>query len=221
MQLQVKICGLRDRSHIAAAVAAGADALGFVFASSPREVPLDQAADLLAAVPESVARVAVFRTPDPDVLQQVLQLPIDAVQADATWDGAADLPPAVHYLPVVADGPGLMDRLGAAMQRLPAGRGTVLVDGPGGAGLGVLGDHGRITEAARSYPITLAGGLDPDNVAEAVRQVRPVAVDVSSGVESQRGVKDPRRIRAFVAAARAAAGPLAPRGAVRASGILQ
>jgi len=209
MRVTVKICGLCDAAAVDAAVEAGADAVGFVLAEhSPRALTLAAAARLAARVPSGVRRIAVLgRDPDAALLAQLRALPFDAVQLyEPSALGAAQLAP-LELLPAVADGPGLLRRALAAQGR--SGRATaIVVDGPGGGGRGRAGDHRRIAAVAWRVPIVLAGGLDPDNVGAAVAHVRPVGVDVSSGVERRPGVKDGARIRAFVAAARAAASGL-------------
>lgn len=203
MPVRIKICGLTESRSLAVALEAGADAIGLVFASSPRQVGLEQAARLLEEIPEQVSKVAVFRTPDPEVLAQVLELPFDVIQAHAGWQGASRLPSAVRFMPSVADGEALLPRVIEAMQRLPAAS-PVHVDAPGGGGTGRLVDFSRVAAVAWRYPVMLAGGLTPANVAAAIASVHPVGVDVSSGVETGRGVKDQRLIKDFIGAAREA-----------------
>jgi len=186
----VKLCGLRTVADVEAAVAAGADALGFVLAPSVRQVDEATAAQLLEAVPVGVLAVAVTRHPTPDELGIVDRLPFDLLQGDATFTDALDLP----YWPVFPDGPDLADRIAADTRR--GLWGTVLVDGPRGGGRGEPADWVRV--ARLDVPVCLAGGLHAGNVAEAIRTAHPVAVDVSSGIEAERGVKDPARMRAFV-----------------------
>ena len=189
----VKICGLTTVTAVEQAVDAGADAIGLVIARSPRQVSLEQAALLRSAIPAGVDAVAVFRTPGPE-LEAVLGLKFDWIQTDATWE-PTDLVGS-RWLPALKDGPDLAGRAAA----LPAG--WRLVDGPSGGGLGIRADVQRVAAAAAEHPVVLAGGLNPDNVSSAIARVRPVGVDVSSGVESAPGIKDPMRVRAFVAAAR-------------------
>ncbi len=190
----VKICGLRTVEEVTCAVQAGADAIGLVFARSPRQVTPEEAAPLVAAIPDSVACVAVFRTPADDLLREVLRLGIRVIQADASWDG--ELPPGVRRLPALSDSV----QVGAQVAALDAD--WVLVDGPLGGGRGVPADPFRVAAVAAKHRVILAGGLRPDTVAHAIRVVRPFGVDVSSGVESAPGIKDLGKIRAFVRAAR-------------------
>ena len=208
MRIAVKICGLTRPEHVVAACEAGADAIGLVFADgSPRTVTPEQAVPLLAAVRPGVARVGVFRRFGAAEARAVADLPLDLVQA---------APPAHTgtrvFLPALNDGPDLEAQLSTLeTQRAldsaatpPPGRleGAVLVDGRV-SGSGEAADWDRIAGLATRVPLVLAGGLDPDNVADAIRRVQPHGVDVSSGVESTRGLKDTARIRAFIEAVRA------------------
>jgi phosphoribosylanthranilate isomerase len=207
VSLRIKICGLSSPETVAAAVSAGATAVGLVFApGSPRQIDPSLAADLLAAVPPGVEGIAVFRRPIPAQVDAIRHLPLRGLQAEAGWSGA-DLPSGWYFLPAYRNLPGLLAQL--AEVGLPAAEGGLggafLLDGPGGGGAGVLGDLDRAARAARVGRMVLAGGLNPGNVAEAIFAVRPFGVDVSSGVESAPGVKDPVRIEAFVSAAREAA----------------
>lgn len=197
MSLLVKICGLTSAEPMDAAVEAGADAIGFVFhPASPRYLPPVEAARLASRLPAGVLRVAVTLDPGPADLTGILQsFSPDVLQGDATALAALDLPPGLATWPVFRSGA----RLPA---RLPA---RLLFEGAR-SGIGERADWSMAAQLAGRSELILGGGLDPDNVGEAIRQVRPWAVDVSSGVEASRGHKDPDRIRAFIRAARAAAG---------------
>jgi phosphoribosylanthranilate isomerase len=172
------------------AVDAGADAIGFVLSDSPRRIAAEQAAEIAAVLPALVARVAVFRrTDEPGLAEALTVFDPDWVQAEG--DGAA-LPEPFRrrHLPV--------------LRAWAPGRATspfFLMEGRK-SGEGVRADWGQAAAAARQGRMILAGGLDPANVGEAIRQVRPWGVDVSSGVESARGVKDEALIREFLAAVR-------------------
>jgi phosphoribosylanthranilate isomerase len=193
--LWIKICGLKTRASVEAAVAAGADAVGFVFhAESPRNLALDEARALQHAVPTGVERVAVFLHPSQALLDSVIDaIRPDRVQADAGDLHTLTLPPGQALLPVLrADS--------ALPQPLPA---RLLLEGAR-SGVGERADWSRAALVARRTQLVLAGGLDAANVAGAIGTVRPFGVDVSSGVESARGVKDPGLIRDFIGAARAA-----------------
>lgn len=193
MSLFVKICGLTTPEGVAAAVKAGADAAGFVFSPSPREVTPALARQLAAGLPPSVRRVAVFRHPPPGWISQVLaDFPADWVQSDAADLPGVDLGGA-EALPVFRSGAPLPELLPELL----------LFEGPE-SGAGNVADWTAAAALARGTGVILAGGLEPGNVAAAIAQVRPWGVDVSSGVESSPGVKDPALVAAFVAAARRA-----------------
>lgn len=189
----VKLCGLRTAADVDAALSAGADAVGFVLVDSPRQVDDVQAQALAARVAGRATTVGVFRRLDSAALARSRALGLDLAQG--VLDGVAA---EAGVLPVLADGPGLPDRAAAT----PASR--LLVDGPR-FGSGETADWDRIGALARDRSVVLAGGLHADNVGAAIARVRPAGVDVSSGIESERGVKDPARMHAFVRAARAAA----------------
>jgi phosphoribosylanthranilate isomerase len=194
--LWVKVCGLRDAAAIEAAADAGADAVGFVFhALSPRHLEPAAARALQAAVPPGVERVAVFLHPAQALVDAALEaIAPDWVQADADDLQALRLPPRQRVLPVLRSG-----------SALPASLPARCLYESGRSGAGERADWVAAAGLARRTQLVLAGGLDPANVAEAVRAVRPFGVDVSSGVERERGVKDAARIREFIRAAREAA----------------
>ena len=209
-RLLVKICGIRTPEDAQHAVSVGADALGFVFwHMSPRRVEAEQAAAIAASLPESVLRVGVFVDAPRDEMQRIADLVgLDVLQlhGEEPLDALADLPrpalKAVRVGPRFAPEEALRyaDRVAGVVvdTRLPGE--TQL---PGGTG--VAFDWSLVRGLAGRVPfLMLAGGLTPENVASAVRAVRPHAVDVSSGVERMPGRKDPARVVAFVAAARAA-----------------
>lgn len=190
MTLFVKICGITGLDGAEAAVEAGADAIGFVFAASPRQVSVREALSISGELPPDVLRVAVFRHPGAGEIEEVLEgFTPDLVQADHDTLGGVE---GVATLPVFRDGSGA----------LPDG-GRFLYEGPV-SGVGQPVDLGRAAAMGRLGDMVLAGGLRPDNVGRAIAVVRPYGVDVSSGVETEPGSKDPALIRSFVAAARAA-----------------
>lgn len=197
MRVFTKICGLREPAAVRAAVEAGADAVGFVLADSPRRVTLREAAALAALVPPGILRVAVLRHADGEQWRAVLEvLRPDWVQGEAGDFAGRVLPAGIAALPVYRDRPGLDS---AAL-----GREDRALFEAATSGTGTRPDWDRAARLARLTRLVLAGGLDAGNVGEAIRRVRPWGVDVSSGVESGRGVKDPRRIGAFIAAVRRA-----------------
>ena len=196
----VKICGLRTREHVDAAIAAGANAVGFVFAESVRRIDPAAAAEITDSVPNDVRKVAVMLHPSNDEWQEVLAgFGPDVLQTDAEDFATLDVPAAVECWPVhrqpnkVAD-PFILDVKGSA---------TFLYEGAK-SGQGETVDWSRAAKIAERGNMILAGGLGPDNVADAIRAARPWGVDVSSGVESAPGQKDSRLIQAFISAARAA-----------------
>jgi phosphoribosylanthranilate isomerase len=189
----VKICGLRTIEAVEAAVAAGADALGFVFAESPRQVSPALARELCVAVPRAVKRVAVMRGPKQVAVSTVIrEFAPDWLQTDSVDFELLDTSGVALALPVYRTG-----------DVVPQQDGPVLFESTR-SGQGELADWDQAAEIAQRQKLILAGGLTPDNVANAVARVQPWGVDVSSGIEQERGVKDIGLIRAFVAAARSA-----------------
>jgi phosphoribosylanthranilate isomerase len=195
--MYVKICGLKTEAAVEAAVAAGADALGFVFADSPRKVTPEHAAMLTKSVPPEITRVAVMLRPTRDAWNQVRDVfAPDWLQADAEDFAILDIPATVGRLPVYRDTDALdFDKENFAWPE------HVLFEGArSGSGMKPNWDHAA--QLARHTCMVLAGGLTPENVQEAILHVHPWAVDVSSGVEVSPGVKDLDRIAAFVTAVR-------------------
>jgi phosphoribosylanthranilate isomerase len=190
----VKICGMNSGAAVEAAVTAGADALGFVFADSPRAVTPAQASALCAGLPPTVIRVAVMHHPDASEYRRVLdEFAPDWLQTDAEDLAAIELPAGCLPLPVYRNG------------RVPAGAELpprLLFEG-NVSGSGRTADWEQARELAAATKLILAGGLDRDNVAAAILIVRPWGVDVSSGVERRRGEKDPAKIKDFIARVRA------------------
>lgn len=194
MSLLVKICGLRDAATVAAAVEAGADAIGFVFAASRREVSVDQAAAAAAGVPVNVRRVAVMRHPAAAAWEAVREgFAPDVLQTDAEDFAGLDVPAGIERWPVFREGGELV----------PDDAGTFVYEGPS-SGAGETVNWEQAAALSRGRQMILAGGLDAHNVARAIHAVWPWGVDVSSGVESAPGRKDISRIRKFISAARAA-----------------
>lgn len=198
-----KICGITRIEDAVAAVEAGADAIGLVFyGKSPRAVSIEQAAAILQALPPFVTSVGLFVDMPRDELQQLLQrLPLDLLQFHGDESPADCEGHGRPYIKALRVRPG--EDVAAAMAPYAGAQGILLdtfVEGvPGGTGASF--DWSLVPEDA-AKPIILAGGLDADNVATAIRQVRPYAVDVSGGVEASKGIKDAGKIRAFVRAVR-------------------
>ena len=196
----VKICGLSTAEHVAAAVDAGADAIGFVFADSPRRIEPAHAATLTNTVPDTIKKVAVMLHPTNEDWQRVLAgFSPDVLQTDADDFASLDVPAGIETWPVYREG----KKVTGPFRGDPKGPVTYLYEGAK-SGQGQTVDWSVAAEIARRGRMILAGGLGVDNVAEAIATVRPFGVDVSSAVESAPGVKDPRLIEQFVNAARAA-----------------
>lgn len=213
--LRVKICGLGRRADVEAAAEAGADYAGLVLAESPRRLIPEEAADLAGAARAAGPRpVGVFvDRPAPEVARLADRIGLAAVQLHGEEDPAACASLRSEGIEVwKAIRPRSREELKRLVDRYAAQADALLVEGwspEAAGGTGTAFPHEWLAGDARpaGLRIVLAGGLDPENVAGAVRSVRPDVVDVSSGVESAPGRKDPERIRAFVRAARAAAGP--------------
>ena len=206
---KVKICGLTSEEAVRASVAAGASYLGFnFFSKSPRSVPVDRVADLATAVPSSVCKVALTVDADDDLIAAVGE----ALAPDLWQFHGAETPERVAEIKARTGVP-VMKVIGVAdagdLDKIAAYKGFVdmiLVDAkppktavlPGGNGLTF--DWQLLDRVVWETPWMLAGGLRPDNVAEAVRRTGAPIVDVASGVERAPGVKDKDRIQAFMAA---------------------
>jgi phosphoribosylanthranilate isomerase len=199
--VRIKICGVTEPVAIRTAVDAGVDLLGFVFAPSERRVEPARAAELARGLPDSVATVGVFRYPSTEEIDHVLSgFELDFVQAEPGPAVRRRVVPS-RVLSVFHDSDSLLERASRFRQTHgPDAR--ILLEAAGRGGRGIRPDWSRAASLARNGKLILAGGLTPDNVAAAIRQVRPYGVDVSSGVESRPGVKDPRKITAFVEAVR-------------------
>ena len=190
-RVRIKICGLTTTDAIEAAIDAGTDAVGFVLSPSPRQVDTAQARELMRILPPWVASVVVTRQPPPTFCPEVLPgLAPTWWQSDRSDLQGQALPRGTRALPVIREGEDT-----ATMPKWFVFEGAQ-------SGHGATVDWHAAASLARRGRLILAGGLNPDNVGEAIRIVKPYGVDVSSGVESSRGVKDAGRIRAFVSAVR-------------------
>jgi phosphoribosylanthranilate isomerase len=190
----IKICGMTTPEAVAAALDARVDAIGFVFADSPRQLTLEDAVALAAPARGRVRCVAVTRHPSQRYLDDVLaRFKPDVLQIDADDLKTLRLPRQLELLPVFRGWE-------APQSRLPA---RLLFEGPT-SGSGTPCDWTVAQRVARRTQLVLAGGLAAGNVATAINTVRPFGVDVSSGVEERPGVKSPVEVARFAAAARSA-----------------
>ena len=197
----VKICGTTSEEDALLAVALGADAVGFIFAPSPRQVTPTTAADIVKRLPPEIVTVGVFRGDSPqrivDTMQQsglrAAQLHGNETAEQTRWIRAR-VPMVVKAF---AAGDSAIGRSG------DYGADAVLLDSAS-PGSGVVFDWRLAEDVPPRTRLLLAGGLDADNVRDAIGQVKPWGVDVCSGVESAPGRKDPRRMRQFILAAKAA-----------------
>lgn len=202
---RVKICGITRVEDALCAVDAGADAIGLVFyPPSPRAVTVEQAARICAVLPPLVTAVGLFVDAEPGRVREVLeQVPLALLQfhgGETAEYCAAFRRPYLKALRVRDD-----TDIEAALADYAQARGLLLDTYRPGVpgGTGEVFDWRRVPAAAAPR-IVLAGGLNAANVGDAVARVRPFAVDVSGGVESAPGAKDPQRIEAFIAAVRRA-----------------
>ena len=201
----VKICGITSEEDGLLAVAMGADAVGFLFAPSPRRISPALARDIARRLPPEILTVGVFRNEDPRTVVRIAnQARLGAVQ--------------LHGRESPDETQRVRQQVGRVIKAFRAGSeeleqarsygaDIVLVDADE-PGSGKVFDWALAERAAGSLPVMLAGGLTPDNVAAAIGKTRPWGVDVSTGVESAPGRKDPRLVREFISAARLAAAEL-------------
>ena len=196
---RIKICGITRMEDALAAADGGADALGLVFfQQSPRHITVSKAARLVKKLPPFITLVGLFVNPSPDYVEAVLEeVPLDVLQFHGGETPTFCMRFARPYLKAIRMKEGV-DLVQCAARY--AGAQALLLDAwvegvPGGTGKTF--DWEAIPHDL-DLPVILSGGLNPDNVAEAVRTVRPYAVDVSSGVEADKGIKDAGKIAAFI-----------------------
>jgi phosphoribosylanthranilate isomerase len=199
----VKICGITTEADALLAVGLGADAIGFIFAPSPRQVSAQAVRRITERVPPEILTVGVFRNEAPArVVEIVNSIGLRAAQlhgeetVEQTRWVAERVPLTIRAFPAGDPAIGRIDEYGATY---------VLVDAES-PGSGEVFDWRLAEGVVDPARLIVSGGLRPENVADAVTHLRPFGVDVDSGVESAPGRKDPVKLRAFVAAARAAAG---------------
>lgn len=211
---RIKICGIRDKTHALAAVEAGADFIGLVFAPSQRHVSPAQAREIAGAVKESSHTAKVVGVFVNAPIFQVNEIAdfcaLDVVQlsGNESWEYCRKIvSPVIKAIRIGQQSPDeLYAELSAATKLLSRQRFVTLLDSQVKGKYGGTGesfDWNLAQETAKSFPVIIAGGLDATNVAKLIEKVAPWGVDVSSGVETQ-GVKDMAKIRAFIEAVRKA-----------------
>lgn len=203
MRTRIKICGITSVADALRCADAGADAIGLVFyEGSPRHVGVERATEIVRALPPFVSAVALFVNPQPDEVERVLaRCPVALLQFHGHEPPEFCTRFGRPYLKAVRVRPGA-DLL-ECLRPYGAASGWLLDayrEGEYG-GTGTAFDWDLIPSGL-TRPLVLSGGLTPENVAEAVRRVRPWGVDVSSGVEATKGIKDPARVAAFIAGVR-------------------
>jgi len=191
--VRVKICGITRVEDALFAEQAGADAVGVVMYSptSRRSVPDAKAREIFHALGPFVTRVVVTHTESESDLEKILALRPDAIQISHPF--VFEKSPGVRVLRVIGRG-----------DAVPADCDAVIVDESMGSGITFDRDFAKTVVKNSTVPVILAGGLTPENVGQAIREIRPWAVDVASGVETQPGIKDHTKIAAFIRAAREA-----------------
>jgi phosphoribosylanthranilate isomerase len=210
----IKICGIKDKTHALAAVEAGADFIGLVFAPSRRQVSPAQAREIASAVKKSsdtTKVVGVFvNAPSPQVNELVDFCALDWVQlsGDESWEYCREVVrPVIKAIRIDQQSPEkLYAELSAGSKLLPAQGFIMLLDSRVEGKYGGTGESfnwNLAQQVTKRFPVIIAGGLDPKNVARLIERVSPWGVDVSSGVETG-GVKDMAKIKAFIEAVRKA-----------------
>lgn len=199
MRTRVKICGITRLEDARDAISAGADALGFVFyPPSPRNISAEQASAIVRELPAFVCTTGLFVDADPAFVEAVLQVvPLDLLQFHGDESETACSRYGRPYIKAIRMREDI--DLAQMAQNYHSSRGLLLdtyVAGQAG-GTGQTFDWNRIPRSL-SKPVILAGGLNPQNVSQAITQVKPWAVDVSGGVEQAKGFKDPQLITAFM-----------------------
>jgi len=198
----IKICGITNEQDALLAVALGADALGFVFAPSPRQVAPQRVKEIVRRLPQNIITVGVFRDEHP---QRVIDTVREAGVFGAQLHGhestrhVSDVMKEIHWVIKAVAAGSVEARTADDFQT-----NLILVDSPN-PGSGVEFDRSLLSEIPSGLRILLAGGLTPVNVGDAIAQVEPWGVDVSSGVEKSHGYKDPIKLKNFIEASRSAA----------------
>jgi phosphoribosylanthranilate isomerase len=197
---KIKICGNTRADDVELAVELGADLLGFIFTRSKRQVRIDEIKDVIGQVPPAVERVGVFIDETPEQISQIAQA--CGLTALQVYRPLTEKDRSLGLLML----PAFRVQEGQDLTGIPLERGdhplfdTWMADSIGGTGRAWA--WGQAKAIARKYPLVVSGGLTPDNVDGAMRELHPWAVDVCSGVEAEPGRKDHAKLRAFVEAVR-------------------
>lgn len=199
---RVKICGITNLDDARHASACGADALGFVFyPRSPRCIAPDQAQRIIAELPPMITTVGLFVNESPARIRQTVEFcGLNAVQLHGDEEPGQCCYAPYRVIKALRLRPGMDDGTFSAYQVSALLLDAYVADQPGGTGQRC--DWARAKEIASRHRVILAGGLNPENVTQAIRQVQPYAVDVSSGVEKTPGHKDPEKVASFIRMAR-------------------
>jgi phosphoribosylanthranilate isomerase len=211
---RVKICGITEESHALAAIEAGADFIGLVFASSSRRITPAKAYEIASAVKKNsntTKVVGIFVNAPQSMVNKVADFcGLDWIQlsGDESWEYCRDvIKPIIKAIPVEHQSPEeIYAKLSAGGKLLSTQRFITLLDSQANGkygGTGLTFDWEIAQQVARRFPVIIAGGLNSENVAQAIEMVAPWGVDVSSGVEVD-GIKSPAKIRAFIEAVRRA-----------------
>ncbi len=188
----IKICGINSIEAVEASVEAGIDALGFVFSKSPRQITIDKAISLTKSIPSNIVKVAVFLNLNESNVSDVLkQFKPDWVQANNESRINIAMPSDIMFLPVYRNtGPTMHNK-----------NNIFLFEG-NTSGFGELANWHDAKQLSKTNKLILAGGLNDDNVIQAIKKVAPWGVDVSSGIEIRKGIKDISKIKSFINNAR-------------------
>tara|TARA_B100001250_G_C19815626_1_gene798163 strand:- start:2018 stop:2608 length:591 start_codon:yes stop_codon:yes gene_type:complete len=186
--LFIKICGLNSLEAIDSALSSGADALGFVFANSPRKVSPTEALSLCKNLPNKIIKVAVTKNPTKELLNEICNVfSPDWIQGEADDVLLYQSENRPTLLPVFRDNQSIINKYPT----------RILFEGTN-SGSSEIANWKKASEIAKKTEVILAGGLNLTNIEKAIRIVSPWGVDISSGVENVPGIKDPKKIRDFI-----------------------
>ncbi len=197
----VKICGITNVGDALLSVALGADAVGFVFAPSVRQVGKEQVKEIVMQLPSEILTIGVFVNERPEsVVRMVHEIGLSGAQLHGS-EGPSSVEYISERVPLVLKG---FSGEAPSLARFSQFKASAILVDSASPGSGTSFDWREIEGLSSRVRLILAGGLRPDNVEKAIHTVRPFGVDVSSGVEARPGKKDPAKLRAFIARARSA-----------------